>query len=49
MGRKKKYETNEQRLDADRRWKREWYHRNKDRINKEYMRKYYEKKNVEKE
>jgi hypothetical protein len=41
MGRYKKYETEQQQLDAKRRWRREWYARNKERVNKERMRKYY--------
>lgn len=45
MGRKQKYKTNEERKEAQRRWAREYYHRNKDKINKRAMEKYYEKRN----
>ena len=43
MGRKQKYKTENEQLEAKRRWRREWYDRNKERVNRERMRKYYEK------
>ena len=43
MGRKRKYETENEQLEAKRRWRREWYDRNKKRVNQERMRKYYQK------
>lgn len=46
MGRKLKYETYDEQLEAKRRWRREYYHRNKKRINRERMRKYYERKKL---
>jgi uncharacterized protein YgiM (DUF1202 family) len=45
MGRKKKYPTENDKYEAELRWKREWYKRNSDRIKKERMEKYW--KNVE--
>lgn len=45
MGRKPKYKTDEERKEAQRKWAREYYHRNKDKINKRSMEKYYERKN----
>lgn len=45
MGRKRKYKTDEERKEAQRRWAREYYYRNKDKINKRAMEKYYERKN----
>jgi hypothetical protein len=47
MGRKLKYETYDEQLEAGRRWRREHYHRNKKRINKERMCKYYKRKEME--
>jgi hypothetical protein len=47
MGRKKKYGTDKERIEAERRWRREYYHRNKKQICEEYMRKYYERKEME--
>jgi len=43
MGRHKKYRTDDEQLEAQRRWRREYYLRHKDRINKARMRKYYTK------
>jgi len=44
MGRKKKYHTDEEKLQAKReRWKR-WYDKHKDKHNIERMREYYEKR-----
>ena len=42
MGRKRKYHTEEEKLDAQRKWAREYYTRNKESINKNAMEKYYE-------
>jgi hypothetical protein len=45
MGRRKKYHTEEDRLEANRnKWKR-WYDKNKETINKKRMEEYYGKKN----
>lgn len=43
MGRHKKYKTKNEQREAQRRWGREHYDRNKDRINQERMREYYAK------
>jgi len=42
MGRKQKYQTDDERKEAQRRWSREYYHRNKNTINRKAMEKYYE-------
>lgn len=48
MGRKKKYHTPDERLEAQRKWVREYYQRNKERLNKNSMEKYYElRKNLQ--
>lgn len=48
MGRKKKYNTPEELADAKKRWAKNFYSRNKDRINKTAMEKYYElRKNLQ--
>lgn len=44
MGRKKKYKTEEEQKEAQRKWNREYYERNKSDINKRKMEKYYESK-----
>lgn len=44
MGRKLKYKTEDEQLDAKRKWRREWYARNKKQVNRERMRKYYQNK-----
>jgi hypothetical protein len=44
MGRKKKYNTEEEQLEAQRRWNMEYYHRNKEKL-KEKGRKRYEQRN----
>lgn len=44
MGRKKKYKTEEERLEAQRRWNMEYYHRNKEKL-KEKARNRYEERN----
>lgn len=44
MGRKKKYITEEERLEARKRWNSTWYQKNKDKI----MERYYElRKNIQ--
>ena len=48
MGRLKKYNTDEERADAQRVWSKEYYYRNKEKINKKTMKKYYEKNNNKK-
>lgn len=45
MGRLKKYKTEEDRRESQRRWAREYYYRNRETINKKAMEKYYEQKN----
>jgi|TARA_R110002153_G_scaffold119079_1_gene263994 hypothetical protein len=45
MGRKKKYHTEEERKEAQLKWQREWYERNKVELNAQRMEKYYERKN----
>jgi hypothetical protein len=48
MGRKKKYLTDEQREEAQRRWSLEYYYRNKEKINEKVMENYYElRKNIQ--
>lgn len=45
MGRKRKYQTKEEQIDAKRaRWKL-WYDKNKEKLNTHRMEKYYEQKN----
>lgn len=44
MGRKKKYITPEDIAAAKKRWAKKFYERNKDKLNKKSMEKYYEKK-----
>lgn len=41
MGRKKKYLTEEERIEAQRRWNMEYYARNKDSIKKKTLKRYY--------
>lgn len=43
MGRKKKYKTDEEKKEIQRKWSLEYYYRNKDIINKKLMDKYYAK------
>jgi hypothetical protein len=45
MGRKKKYITPEEMAEAKKRWAKNFYERNKDKLNKASMEKYYEKRN----
>ena len=47
MGRKKKYHTEEELLEAKRRWRTKWYETNKEEHNARRMEKYYEQKNKE--
>ena len=42
MGRSKKYSTEEERKEVQKKWANEYYHRNKEKINKKAMEKYYE-------
>ena len=47
MGRKPKYKTEEEKREAQKKWANEYYHRNKENINKKAMEKYYEsQKNI---
>lgn len=43
MGRKKKYNT-EEKIEAQKKWNMEYYERNKERIKKEALDRYYEKR-----
>lgn len=45
MGRKKKYNTEEERINAQRRWNMEYYHRNKDKIKEKAKERYEERRN----
>ena len=47
MGRKKKYKTEKELLEARRRWRMEWYHRNK-KVEQEKARERYRKKKLDK-
>ena len=47
MGRQKIYKTSGEKQEAEKRWKREWYHRNSDRIIKANA-EYYRQKNMQK-
>lgn len=49
MGRKKKYNTDEERLEAQRRWNMEYYARNKDSIKEKNLNRYHGKGNKDKE
>lgn len=44
MGRLKKYKTEKEKQDAQKKWAIDYYYRNKEKINKKTMEKYYEKK-----
>jgi hypothetical protein len=48
MGRKKKYKTDEERLEAQRRWNMEYYNRNKNNIKEKNLSRYYEKRGKDK-
>ena len=48
MGRLKKYKTEQEKIEAQRNWAKEYYYRNKEKINKKTMEKYYEKNNNKK-
>ncbi len=48
MGRKKKYITEQEKRDAQNKWAKEYYKRNKEKLNKASMKKYYElRKNLQ--
>jgi len=48
MGRLKKYNTAEEKKEAQQKWVREYYYRNKEFLNKRQMEKYYElRKNIQ--
>ena len=49
MGRKKKYETELELREAQKRWRRSYYQRNKERCKKERMDDYWRKKGMDKE
>jgi hypothetical protein len=49
MGRKKKYLTDDERLEAQRRWNMEYYERNKDKIKKQVLNRYYGKRDKNEE
>ena len=42
MGRLKKYSTEDEKREAQKKWANEYYYRNKEKINKKAMEKYYE-------
>lgn len=44
MGRKKKYNTEEEKKEAQREWNRQYYLKNKEKINSHRMKKYYDGK-----
>ena len=46
MGRIKKYKTHEDKINAMRKWRKEYYYRNRETINKKRMQEYY--KNMDK-
>jgi hypothetical protein len=43
MGRHKIYKTQKDKYEAEKKWKREYYYRNKEKLNKQSMRYYREK------
>lgn len=45
MGRKKKYLTKEEKIEANKRWCAEYYERNKELIREKNKKKYHDKKN----
>ena len=45
MGRKRKYDDDKLKV-MKRKWKLAWYYRNRDKINKKRMERYYEKKKL---
>jgi hypothetical protein len=47
MGRKKKYHTEEEKKEAQSKWFKDWYEKNKEEHNARRMEKYYEQKNKE--
>lgn len=46
MGRKKKYHTEEEKLEANRKDFKKWYEKNKESLNKKRMEEYYDKKST---
>ncbi len=44
MGRKKKYNTEKEKIEAQRRWNMEYYERNKEKIKEIALKRYHEKK-----
>jgi hypothetical protein len=44
MGRSIKYKSTEEKLQAQRKWALEYYHKNKEEVNRKTMKKYYAKK-----
>lgn len=46
MGRKKKYVNEDEQIKAKRRWRLEYYYRNKEAINKKDMVEYYKRKKL---
>ena len=46
MGRKKKYLTEEERIEAQKRWNMEYYERNKISIKQKALKRYHGKKNI---
>lgn len=49
MGRKKKYLTEKEQLEAQRRWNMEYYERNKENIKKEALKRYHGKRDKNEE
>ncbi len=47
MGRKKIYKTKDDKYDAEKRWKREWYWRNSEKIKKRRMENYWKTKKMD--
>lgn len=45
MGRKKKYKTEEDKVNAQKRWNMEYYEKNKKEIQDKNLKRYYDKKN----
>lgn len=44
MGRKRKYQTKEEKLEAQRRWNMEYYERNKESVKKKNLKRYHGRK-----
>lgn len=47
MGRKRKYNTKNEKREAELRWKREWYNRNARKVKQDRMRRYWESTKVD--